>query len=107
VFRELESLKPFALNDLEPRTRVRAGVSAVVCPITSIRPKKARNYTGATGPWGVCFKPWLLSDKLLQLFSPLTSLARIDFFLNSEPDPRRQFSQSFWSAFFVFKKMRL
>ena len=45
--------------------------SHTVSRIHNIRPKKARNVTGTKGGWFQIF-----SDKILQLFSPLTSLAR-------------------------------
>ena len=67
----------------------------------TIRPKKPRN--------GTCAKGGLfqtLSEKILQLFSSLTSLAVGDVLWNSAPDSRRQFSHCFWSAFLVFRKMR-
>jgi len=63
---------------------------------------KSRNVTGAKG---VLFQT--LDDQILQLFSPLTSLASLGYVLrNSEPDSYRQFSQCFWSAFVLHRKMR-
>jgi len=47
-----------------------------------------------------------LSDEILQQFCPLTSLARWGCFLTFWTDSRRQFSQCFWPAFLVFRKMR-
>ena len=70
------------------------------------------------GPWGqnslekaheprvVCFKFWVKKSYSCFIHSARLHVGDVDVFWNSEPDSRRQFSLCFWSACFVFRKMR-
>jgi len=53
---------------------------------------------------GVCFKIWVKKSCSCFLHSPRSHIG--DVLWNSEPDPRRQFSHCFWSAFLDFREMR-
>jgi len=55
-------------------------------------------------PRGDCFKLWVIKSRSCFRHSPRSHIG--DALWNSEPDSRHQFSQCFWSAFLVFRKMR-
>ena len=55
-------------------------------------------------PRGDCFKLWAIKSRSCCHHSPRLHIG--DALWNSEPDSRHQFSQCFWSAFLVFRKMR-
>jgi len=67
-------------------------------------PKGQKSLEMAHEPRGVCFKLWVKKSCSCFLLSPRSHVG--DVLWNSEPDPRRQFSRCFWSAFLVFRKMR-
>jgi len=58
----------------------------------------------AQEPRGVCFKLWVIKTRSCCHPSPRLHIG--DVLWNFEPDLRHQFSQCFWSALLVFRKMR-